>query len=405
MVRFRQIDSSKPSSAPVAVDAEAEITLFEGADEIMRVLVTGGAGFIGGHLVDRLLHEGFQVRILDSLESKIHPDGLPRYVPAAAEFVRGDVTDRDALLAALHGVDIVSHQAAYQDYMPDFSRFFQVNAVSTALLFELIVGHVLPVKKVIVASSQAVYGEGQYHCLDHGNFQPVPRSPRQLQRGDWEIACPHCGGSVEPLPLEEHSSNPYNQYAVSKLAQEKSALGLGWLHGIPTVALRYSITQGKRQSLYNHYSGVCRIFCTRALQRLPLLLYEDGHQTRDFVHVKDVVDANMLVLQKDEANGQAFNVGSGQATTILEYAQRVLERIPNSAGLDISAEYRRGDNRHSVSSIDKLQRLGWKPERGLDTILDDFLEWVASSGGVPERLPDAVADMRAAGVLLSASPS
>jgi dTDP-L-rhamnose 4-epimerase len=371
--------------------------------EIMRVLVTGGAGFIGGHLADRFLREGFRVRILDSLDPRVHPVGLPAYVPARAEFIHGDVTDRSTLLAALQQVDIVSHQAAYQDYMPDFSRFLEVNAVSTALLYELVIGHRLPLKKIIVASSQAVYGEGQYRCADHGDFQPIPRSPRQLQRGDWEVVCASCGGSTQALPLEEGSSNPYNQYAVSKLAQEKTALGLGWLHGIPTVALRYSITQGKRQSLYNHYSGVCRIFCARALQRLPLILYEDGHQTRDFVHVDDVVEANMLVLEKEAANGQAFNVGSGSATTILDYARQVLDRIPNPAGLDISGEYRRGDNRHSVSSIERLKQLGWKPKRGLDAILDDFLEWIESSGGVPERIPDAVADMRAAGVLLSAT--
>jgi dTDP-L-rhamnose 4-epimerase len=368
----------------------------------MRVLVIGGAGFIGSHLADRFLRDGFQVRILDSLEPRVHPRGLPRYLPAGAEFIHGDVTDRSVLLAALQGVDIVSHQAAYQDYMPDFSRFLKVNAVSTALLYELIIGHRLPVKKIIVASSQAVYGEGQYRCLDHGDFQPAPRSPRQLQRGDWEVICPGCRAPVEALPLEERLNNPYNQYAVSKLAQEKTALGLGWLHGIPTVALRYSITQGKRQSLYNHYSGVCRIFCSRALQHLPLLLYEDGRQTRDFVHVDDVVEANMLVLEKDEADGHAYNVGSGSATTILEYARSVLGRIPGRAGLDVSGEYRRGDNRHSVSDVEKLKRLGWKPKRGLDAILDDFLDWIQSSGGVPTHLPDAVADMRAAGVLLSA---
>ena len=371
--------------------------------EIMRVLITGGAGFIGGHLADRFLREGFRVRILDSLEPRVHPRGLPAYVPARAEFIAGDVTDRATLLAALQQVDIVSHQAAYQDYMPDFSRFLEVNAVSTALLYELVVGHRLPVKKIIVASSQAVYGEGQYRCADHGDLQPMPRSPRQLQRANWEVVCASCGGSAQALPLEEGSSNPYNQYAVSKLAQEKTALGLGWLHGIPTVALRYSITQGKRQSLYNHYSGVCRIFCARALQRLPLILYEDGHQTRDFVHVDDVVEANMLVLEKEAANGQAFNVGCGSATTILDYAREVLDRIPSPAGLVISGEYRRGDNRHSVSSIEKLKHLGWKPRRGLDAILGDFLEWIESSGGVPARIPDAVADMRAAGVLLNAT--
>src|ERR1700730_17044715 len=265
----------------------------------MRVLVIGGAGFIGSHLVDRFLEEGFQVRVLDSLDRKVHPFGRPNDIPSDVDFIQGDITDRGTLLAALQDVDVVSHQAAYQDYMPDFSRFLEVNAVSTALLFELIIGQRLPVKKIIVASSQAVYGEGQYRCLDHGDFQPVPRSPRQLQRGDWQVVCSSCGESVQALPLEERSNNPYNQYAVSKLAQEKTALGLGWLHGVPTVALRYSITQGKRQSLYNHYSGICRIFFSRSLRALPLIIYEDGLQTRDFVHVQDVVDANLLVLEKD----------------------------------------------------------------------------------------------------------
>ncbi len=366
----------------------------------LKVLVTGGAGFIGSHLVDRLLREGFAVRILDSLDPRVHPRGVPTYLPAGAEFVRGDVLDRGTMLAALEGIEVVSHQAAYQDYMPDFSRFMAVNALSTALLFELIVGHRLPVRKVIVASSQAVYGEGQYACREHGVFQPAPRSSRQLQNREWDIACPGCGERAATCVLTEASTNPYNQYAVSKLAQEQTALGLGWLHGIPTVALRYSITQGKRQSLYNHYSGVCRIFCSRALQQLPLRLYEDGRQTRDFVRVEDVVEANMLVLDRDAGDGQSFNVGSGRATTVLEYAQQVLARVPHPAGFEVTGEYRRGDNRNSVSSVAKLERLGWAPKGGVGRILDDYLDWIEASGGVPLGLPDASTAMREAGVLL-----
>jgi dTDP-L-rhamnose 4-epimerase len=368
----------------------------------MRVLVTGGAGFIGSHLVDRFLQDGFQVRILDNLDPKVHPHGKPSYLPKNVEFIEGDLTDRDTLLMALKGADIISHQGAYQDYMPDFSRFFQVNAVATALIFELIVQHRLSPKKVIVASSQAVYGEGQYACSKHGFFLPQPRSQEQLKRGDWQISCPTCGGPAERRMLEEAFVNPYNQYAVSKLAQEKCALGLGWLHGIPTVALRYSITQGARQSLYNHYSGVCRIFCSRALRGDPLIIYEDGQQTRDFTHIKDIVEANMLVLQKDEADFQAFNVGSGKATKIQEYANEVLRRIPSPAEVRVSGEYRLGDNRHSISNIDKLKKLGWRPRLGLQAILDDFLEWIKSIGGIPERIPDADLEMRRAGVVLTA---
>ncbi len=369
----------------------------------MRVLVTGGAGFIGSHLVDRFLSEGFQVRVLDSLDPKVHPNGLPGYLSPQAEFIHGSVTDRDLLREALKGVDVVSHQAAYQDYMPDFARFLQVNAVGTALIYELIVRDRLPVKKVIVASSQAVYGEGQYDCVEHGFFLPQPRSQEQLARGDWEVQCPRCGHRATPLLLREEHINPYNQYAVSKLAEEKTALGLGWLHGIPTVALRYSITQGPRQSLYNQYSGICRIFFSRAIRRLPFNIYEDGDQTRDFVHVQDVVDANMLVLQRDEANFQAFNVGGGNALTVTAYAQAILKKLSLDVPLQMMGEYRLGDNRHSVSCIDKLRAIGWRPRRELAVILDDFLAWVESLGGIPENILDAYSHMREAGVVLATS--
>jgi dTDP-L-rhamnose 4-epimerase len=366
----------------------------------MRVLVIGGAGFIGSHLVDRFVEEGFQVRVLDSLDQKIHPRGKPSYLSPKAEFIKGDVTDPKALLHALRGVDVVSHQAAYQDYMPDFSRFLQVNAVGTALLYELIVRERLPVKKVIVASSQAVYGEGQYACTEHGKFLPTPRG-RQLLVGKWEVTCPTCGRESQPALLSEEHTNPYNQYAVSKLAQEKTALGLGWLNGIPSVALRYSITQGSRQSLFNHYSGICRIFVSRARQGKPLLIYEDGKQTRDFVHVKDVVEANMLVLQKEDADFQAFNVGSGRSTSVLDYAQAVRDRVGRNVDFLLPGEYRRGDNRNSVSSIQKLSALGWAPVRGLSAVFDDFLEWVDRSGGIPEKLTDAYSDMKQSGVVLA----
>ena len=368
-----------------------------------KVLVTGGAGFIGSHLVDRFLQQGYKVRVLDNLDPKVHPHGRPAYLPSDIEFIEGSVTDRTVLAAALQGVDIVSHHAAYQDYMPDFSRFLEVNAVGTALLFELIVQQHLPVKKVIIASSQAVYGEGQYECEQHGFFLPPPRSQEQLAQAEWDVTCSLCGKRSRPLLLREEHTNPYNQYAVSKLAQEKTALGLGWLHGIPTVALRYSVTQGARQSLYNHYSGVCRIFFSRALRNRPLPIYEDGHQTRDFVHVQDVVDANMLVLQQDSANFQAFNVGSGNPMSVLDYAHAVLNKLPSAVSLQVSGEYRRGDNRHSVSSIEKLGRLGWRPRRTLPMILEDFFEWIESVGGIPHQVQDAYSDMRDAGVVLAPS--
>jgi dTDP-L-rhamnose 4-epimerase len=367
------------------------------------VLVTGGAGFIGSHLVDRFLSLGFKVRVLDSLDPKIHPFGLATSFPKGVDFIQGDTRDPDTLLAALRDVDVVSHQAAYQDYMLDFSRFLDVNSVSTALIYELIIRERLKVKKIIVASSQAVYGEGQYDCAVHGFFQPFPRSQQELARGQWEVRCPECHQPAKARLLEEGNSNPFNQYAVSKLAEEKVALGLGWLHEIPSVALRYSITQGPRQSLFNHYSGICRIFVGRALKGEPLIIYEDGLQTRDFVHIDDVVDAHMAVLESDAANFQAFNVGSGKPTTVRAYAELVLKKLSSRVEANYTGEYRRGDNRNSVSSVSKLRSLGWGPKRDLSTILDDFLAWIQTIGGIPSQVQDAYTNMRRAGVVVKAS--
>lgn len=364
----------------------------------MRVLVTGGAGFIGSHLVDAFLSKGYEVRILDSLDARVHPHGMPAYVPKEAEFIKGSVTDRTTWERALEGVDVVSHQAAYQDYMLDFSRFLMVNSVSTALLYEVLVERGWRPRKVIIASSQAVYGEGQYTCPTHGFFLAKNRSHEQMKSAEWEVRCPQCNEASTPKFMEESHPNPCNQYAVSKLSGEQIGVGLGRLHQIPTVALRYSITQGPRQSLFNQYSGILRIFTARALAGEPLLIYEDGHQTRDFVHIDDVVDANFCVLEGD-VNFESFNVGGGVSTSISQYAELIIRKLGTNIRTLIPGQYRLGDNRHSVSSISKLQKLGWSPKRGLPQILDDFLSWVDQIGGIPEKVLDAYQDMLDRGVI------
>jgi dTDP-L-rhamnose 4-epimerase len=384
-----------------------------------KALVTGGAGFIGSHISDRLLAMGYQVRILDNLEPRVHPKGKPPWVPPEAEFVNADVRDRGALARALDGVQIVFHQAAYQDYMQDFSKFLHVNSVSTALIQEIIVaGRVQTrrptpggdVEKVIVASSQAVYGEGQYRCSNAacprhaaGMFQPPSRGQEQLRQGHWDVECPNCGEPLQCLPLEEDYHNPYNAYAISKLAEEMAAVRLGKLHGIPTVALRYSIVQGPRQSLYNQYSGICRIFALRLLNDLPPIIYEDGLQRRDYTHIRDVVEANLIVLKDSRADYQVFNVGSGQAFTVREYAQTLIEKLGKAIAPSIPGEYRLGDNRHSVSDIYRLKALGWEPKYGLGKILDDYLEWLQEQGDWGDYFREAEQAMRAQGVVRAVS--
>jgi len=365
----------------------------------MRCLVTGGAGFIGSHLADRLLQDGHEVTLLDSLAPRVHRGGHPPHLPCDARLIVGDVRDPRALMRSLEGVEVVFHQAAYQDYLQDFSTFLTVNAGSTALLYELIVGKRLPVSKVIVASSQAVYGEGQYECAEHGLQQPPAREQEHLKAGIWEIGCPSCRRAMQPLLLREEYSNPYNAYGLSKLSEEMVALRLGRLYGIPSVALRYSITQGPRQSPFNAYSGICRIFSQRIAHGEPPVVFEDGLQTRDFVHVHDVVEANIVVMRDNRANGMALNVGSGRATTVLEYAHGILAAFGSQLRPVISGEYRVGDNRHSVSGIERLQQLGWTPRQGLSEVFSDYIAWLRAQAECGDHFAEADVTMRHLGVV------
>ncbi|MCC6155759.1 MAG: SDR family NAD(P)-dependent oxidoreductase [Candidatus Hydrogenedentes bacterium] len=368
----------------------------------MKALVTGGAGFIGSHVADRLLERGYHVRVIDALQPRVHPKGKPAWVRPEIEFIQGDVRDKDAMRRAMDGVEIISHQAAYQDYMPDFSTFISTNATSTALIMELIVEMKLDVRKVVVASSQAAYGEGNFTCAEHGAFEAKGRPLAQLERAEWEMKCPVCGRDCENLLLEEHMHNPNNAYALSKLFEEMTALRLGRLHGIPAAALRYSITQGPRQSLYNSYSGVCRIFSLKLLHDQAPTIYEDGLQRRDYVHIADVVEANMIALFDERTNFEQYNVGSGRATTVCEFAAELTRMVGKDIAPLIPGEFRVGDNRHSVSSIAKLSALGWKPTRTISDIFRDYLAWIQSFGDVGDYFREADKLMREAGSVRAA---
>jgi dTDP-L-rhamnose 4-epimerase len=328
----------------------------------MNVLVTGGAGFIGSHTVDALLQQGHRVRILDALCKPVHLKGPPAYLPPEAELIIGDVRDKEVLGRALQGMDAVYHFAAYQDYLPDFSTFFSVNAAGTALIYELIVERKLPVRKVVVASSQAVAGEGLYRGADGQLFTPDIRPEERLARREWEIPDP-AGRPAQPQPTPETVANPQNQYGLSKLSQEQIALSLGRRYHIPSVALRYSIVQGPRQSFYNAYSGACRIFCLNYYFNRPPTLYEDGQQIRDYVNIEDVVRANLLVMTDDRANDRVFNVGGGRGYTVREFADIVRQAFGKDLAAVVPGLYRYGDTRHIQSDISALQALGWTPRK------------------------------------------
>jgi len=361
----------------------------------LRVLVTGGAGFIGSHTVDLFIDKGHEVRILDSLEPPVHPNRQkPDYLTDEAEFIIGDVRNDNDLARALRGVDAVFHFAAYQGYLTDFSKFAFTNDGSTALLFQIIVNEHLPIKKVVVASSQAVYGEGKYRCHSHGIRYPLPRSISQLERGEWELKCPICREIMESLPTDEAVVHPHNQYSVSKYSQELYALTLGKRFEIPTVVLRYSITQGPRQSFYNEYSGLLRVFASRLHKDLIPTIYEDGKQLRDYVHVKDVAEANLLMIENDLVDYETFNVGGNQVVTFIEYAKLLMSILGKNVELDCPNEFRYGDTRHIISDISKLGSLGWQPRIPLHQIIESYMDWVQQKDEISDCHTEAREIMR-----------
>ena len=409
----------------------------------MRVLVTGGAGFIGSWTVDLLLEKGYQVRILDNLQPRVHPRGKPEWVPKDAEFIQGDVANRADLALALAGMDYVIHLAAYQDYLPDFSTFIHTNTESSALLFELIVPDRkrYPLRKIVFASSQAVCGEGRYVCpncagkngavlkieksersgrvhsytLPPSHFPnsypltpnsnlitPHPRSIEQLSRGDWELHCPACGEVLQPVLIGEETASPGTAYGISKYAIELLAERLGRRYGIPTACMRYTYVQGPRNSFYNAYSGIARRFALRLLHGLPPVVYEDGQQLRDYVNVRDVARANVLVMEDPRADFGVFNVGGGKAVTVLEFSHMMLDAFESNMEPLVSGEFRLGDTRHTISDNSRLQALGWEPIIPVEQNVKEYVGWIKEQKGTQEYLEEAERVMNEQGVIRKA---
>ncbi len=354
----------------------------------MKALVTGGAGLIGSHIVDLLIAKGHQVRILDNLARPTHLKGMPTWVNPQAEFMLGDVRSREDLDRALEGVDWVFHQAADGGFTSAISHYFTNNALPTAVMYELIRDK-HPVKKVVTASSQAVFGEGKYVCAEHGPCYPPPRSVEQLRRRQWEVRCPQCGREMQGAPIDESHVNPLLPYAMSKYMNEILALNLGKVYGIPSVALRYSLTYGPRQSLFNPYTGITSIFSTRILSGKPPVIYEDGRQTRDFIFVEDVARANLLVAERPEADYQAFNVGTGVATSVLEFVDLLGQVYGREVQPELRGEFRPGDFRHLVTDATKLRALGWAPQVPLREGLQRYAAWIQSFATVEEYFSEA----------------
>ncbi|MDQ3638064.1 MAG: NAD-dependent epimerase/dehydratase family protein [Actinomycetota bacterium] len=370
-----------------------------------RALVTGGAGLIGSHLSDLLLGEGYRVRILDNLEPQTHRKGKPRWIPREAEFLNADIRDRAAVAAALTDVDVVFHQSAYGGYMPEMAKYVHVNSLGTAQMLETIREENLPVEKVVVASSQAVYREGAALCEEHGLVFPETRPAGQLAAGDYAVRCPVCGEPSASTPTpEEAPTGGETVYAITKSDQERLVLSWGRQTGVPTVALRYSCTYGPRQSIFNPYTGVIAIFATRLLNGQPPVLYEDGEQTRDLCFVGDVARANLLAAQSDALDGLPVNVGSGRATTIREVARMVAESLGVQIEPVARGEFRPGEMRHLTSDISRAASAGYAPEVDLAEGIERYIGWIRDQGDVRDYFAEAEKVLRAKSIVHEVGP-
>jgi len=365
-----------------------------------RALVTGGAGLIGSHVADLLQREGWTVRILDNLEPQTHRRGKPAWIGNDVEFIEGDLTDRETIADALNDIDVVFHQAAYGGYMPEIAKYVRVNSFGTAQMLEVIREKNLPIKKIIVASSQAVYSEGAANCRQHRLVFPEVRPIEQLQRGDWEVHCPICGAVTTPAPTPEHAPvGGETVYGLTKVDQEKLVLLWGKQIGIPTVALRYSCTYGPRQSIFNPYTGVIAIFCTRLLNDLPPVLYEDGEQTRDFSFVEDIARANLLAAESDQLDGLPVNVGSGAGVSVRKIAEQISDALGIHIAPEINGEFRPGEMRHLTSGTERIRAAGYQPQVDLAMGITRYLDWIRQQSDVRDYFSEAADILRRKGIV------
>ncbi len=346
----------------------------------MRTLVTGGAGFIGSHLVLRLLEVGDDVVVLDSLEEQVH-SGAPYEPPKGVTFVQGDVGDPRAADTALKDVDRVVHLAAavgVGQSMYEIARYVEVNTLATARFLERMVALPRRPRRLVVASSMSIYGEGEYQCPVHGSVAPPPRPDEQLSARRWECLCPRCEAELAPIPTRETKPLiPTSIYAITKRDHEELCLVTGAAYGIPTVALRFFNVYGPGQALSNPYTGVAAIFSSRLLNDRTPLVFEDGRQSRDFIHVDDIAAGILLALEAETAVGSAVNLGTGRSVSINDVARLLSSHLDKKLAPVFPQQYRVGDIRHCVADTQLARELlGWDAQVPLEDGMGDLARWV-----------------------------
>lgn len=353
----------------------------------MRVLITGGAGFIGSHIALRLIEKGYDVTVLDNLLEQIHGENPDKTSPLyfsikdKTRFIKADVCDRDALENAISDADYIIHFAAETgtgQSMYEIKRYIDVNIGGTALLLDILTNTKHHVKRVVVAESRAIYGEGKYHCEKCGDVYPTERKDEDMAKGDFECHCPKCGGKVTLVATTEDSAiHPSSVYGVGKQVQGQLVHMICKSIGVESVSFRYQNVYGPGQSLTNPYTGILSIFSTRINNHKGINIFEDGFESRDFVYIDDVVDATIAGMEVPEANGHVFNIGTGIATDVLTVAKTLCKHYGIDVPLKVSGNYRLGDIRHNYADITLAKQiLGFQPKWTFDAGIKQFSEWV-----------------------------
>ncbi len=347
------------------------------------ILITGGAGFIGSHLADVLITKGYRVRCLDSLEPQVHGGVKPDYLNPKVEYIWGNVLEGPALNKALQGVEGIFYLSAsvgVGQSMYEIERYVKNNTYAASVFLQKL-SELPPTQrpsKIVVASSMSIYGEGSYHCSRCGPMEGVLRTKEQLKRKQWELICPQCKEPLASVPVPEtRSLNPTSVYAITKRDHEELFLAVGRAYNIPSAALRFFNIYGERQALSNPYTGVLAIFSARVLNNNAPLIFEDGRQSRDFIHVSDIVQGCILALENPAADYEAFNVGTGRPTSVLEVAEKVQQGLGRKTGIEIAGQFREGDIRNCYADITKIQKtLHFQPRLSVEEGFQHLLAWV-----------------------------